>query len=66
MKSVGEALPNEYARARELYRQYVVLGSVMEFGAAVIKQVLHRAEEAAISGDPVQIVRAFAELHECE
>ena len=64
--SVGEAFPLEQARVRELVKAYEDLGAVGAFGAAMIKDVLARADKAALSGDVVQILQAYEELKGCE
>lgn len=65
MGSVGEEYPKEQARCRELLGEYQAIGPAGSFGYAAISAVLKRAEEAAISGDPVAILRAFKEMKEC-
>jgi len=65
MSSVGEEFPKEQARVRELLGEYKSIGPSGAFGAAMIEQVLQRAEKAAISGDIVAILRSYKELKEC-
>lgn len=60
--SVGEDFPKQQARARELLQQYKEIGPVGRFGAAMIEQALQRADQAAMSGDVVAIVRSYEEL----
>ena len=64
-KSVGEAFPEEQARVRELLALYKTIPTGF-FGAAMIEQVLKRADQAAISGDIVAIIRSYEELKGCE
>lgn len=65
IKSVGEAFPDEQARVRELLALYKTIPTGM-FGAAMIEQILRRADEAAISGDIVAIIRSYEELKGCK
>lgn len=62
MSSVGMEFPKEQARVRELLTQYKAIGPAGMFGAAMIEQALQRADQAAISGDVVAILRSFEEL----
>ena len=66
MSSVGEMFPIEQARVRELLGEYKKIGPAGIFGAMVIEGVLHRADLAAISADPVAILRSYEELKGCE
>ena len=66
MNSVGDEFPKEQARVRELLGEYKALGPVGVFGATMIEQVLKRADQAAISGDVVAVVRSFQELKGCQ
>ena len=66
IQTVGDAFPVEQARVRELLTQYKAIGPAGMFGAAMIEQTLRRADEAAISGDIVAILRSFEELKGCE
>jgi len=62
MPSVGEDFPKQQARARELLQQYREIGPAGGFGALMIEQALQRADQAAMSGDVVAIVRSYEEL----
>lgn len=62
MSSVGEEFPKEQARVREILEQYKAIGPAGAFGAAWIGNVLKRADEAAISGDVVAIIRSYQEM----
>lgn len=64
--SVGEQFPKEQARVRELLHVYRQIGPAGAFGAAMIEQALQRADQAAISGDVVAILRSFEELKGCQ
>jgi len=63
-ESLGDAYPKEQARLRELLTEYEAIGPVGAFGLAVIKDVLRRADEAAISGDLVVMIRLYHEMKE--
>jgi hypothetical protein len=63
--SVGEDFPKQQARVRELlegYREIPTGG----FGAAILEEILRRADRAAISGDVVAILRSYDELKGCQ
>lgn len=64
--SVGEQFPLEQARVRELLTVYKSIGPAGAFGAHMIEQALRRADQAAISGDVVAILRSYRELKECQ
>ena len=66
MSTLGEELPKEQARVRELLVIYKSLGPRANFGALMIEQVLQRADQAAISGDLVAMLRSIKELKGCE
>lgn len=63
--TVGDDFPKEQARVRELLGLYKEIGPSGVFGAAMIEQVLRRADAAAISGDVVAILRSYEELKGC-
>lgn len=65
MSSVGEDFPKEQARVRELLGVYRSIPQGA-FGAMMLEDVLRRADEAAMSGDPVAILRSYKELKDCE
>ena len=64
--SVGEQFPLEQARVRELLVVYKSIGRAGAFGALMIEAALRRADQAAISSDPVAILRSYQELKECQ
>lgn len=66
MSSVGEEFPKEQERVRELLLAYEKIGPAGTFGAAMLRQALARADQAAISGDLVSIIRSYEELKGCE
>lgn len=64
--SLATAFPKEQARCRELLQAYRDLGPVGVFGALHIEQTLKRADEAAASGDVVEMLRVYEEMLTCE
>lgn len=64
--TLSDALPLEQARVRALLVQYAELGPRGAFAAAVIEGVLRRADEAILSGDVVEMLRAYKELQGCK
>lgn len=66
MASVGEDMPKQQARVREVLGHYREIGPAGAFGAAMIEQALREADEAMASGDVVRIVRAYKALTEIE
>ena len=64
MNSLGEELPKEKARVREILGYYKEIGPAGAFGAAMIEQALRRADEAVISGDIMAMLRSYQELKE--
>jgi len=64
--SLGEALPKELARVRDVLITYVELGPVGSFGAHFIKESLKAADEAIISGDLVAMINAYEDLKTIE
>lgn len=68
--TVGDDFPREQARVRELMKQYLSLdgmpGVNVKFAIAALEAVLRRADQAAMSGDIVAILRSYEELKGCE
>lgn len=64
MTTLGEEYPVEQERLRNLLQQYIEIGLAGAFGAVMIKQSLHKADEAAVSGDLSLMIRAFADMKE--
>ena len=62
MGTLGDELPREQARCRELLVAYKEIGPVGAFGAAMIEQSLREADAATISGDLVAMLRAYEKL----
>ena len=67
MSSLAEALPEEQKRVREPIAVYRGLpGGAGAFGAWMMEQKLQRADQAVMSGDVVEMLRAYEELKGCE
>jgi len=64
--SLGEEIPKEQARVREALGHYKELGPTGAFGALMIEQVLQKADRAVMSGDVVEMLKAYEELKQCE
>jgi len=68
--TLGEAYPLEQTRLRRLIEQYRDVGKLpgvnCTFAIIAIEDVQRRADEAAISGDVVAMVRLFQEMKGCE
>lgn len=65
-KTLGDAFPIEQARIRELRTQYMAIGPAGAFGYAILEQVLKRADQAAMSGDVVAMLRSYEEMKGCQ
>lgn len=61
-ESLGEALPKEQARVREILGHYRALGPVGMFGASFIEADLREADQAVMSGDVMRMIRAYEKL----
>lgn len=68
MESLGEALPEEQARVRELIIQYrdPILNGAGGLAAAMMELSLQKADRAVISGDVIQMMTAYEDLKEYE
>jgi hypothetical protein len=62
METLGEAFAKEQARLRDLLIMYKELGPRGEFGAIKIESCLKRADQAAIEGDVVAMLRIYEEM----
>lgn len=62
MPSLGELYPQMQAHVREVLGQYKQIGPAGQIGAALIEQTLKRADEAAMSGDVVAMLRCYEEM----
>lgn len=67
MSSLGTEYPKEQARCRELLSEYRQMpNGAGFFGATMIEAVLKRADEAAVSGDVLAMLRSYEEMKGCE
>ena len=66
METLGEALPKEQARVREVLGHYKDIGPAGMFGAAMIEQSLRQADQAVMSGDLPAMIAAYNELKDIE
>lgn len=62
MSSLGDEFPKEQARLREVLGNYKEIGPAGLFAVSMIEQTLRRADEAAISGDLVAMIKVFQEM----
>lgn len=66
MKTLGEAFPEEQARVRKVLGHYKEIGPAGAFGAAMIEDVLRRADKAAIEQDLPAMSAVFKEMQAIE
>ncbi len=66
VETLGEKMPQEQARARELLGAYKEIGPAGQFGAVMIEDALKQADRAVISGDVVAMITAYQRLKELE
>ena len=66
MSSLGEEYPKQQARCREVLGQYIEIGPAGNFGAMMIRATLKEADEAAVSGDVVRMLRAFEDMKDVQ
>ena len=66
--SLGEALPQEQARVRDLIVQYrdPMLNGAGNFAAMMMEQDLQAADKAVMEGDVVEMIRVYQKLKEWE
>ena len=64
--TLGDALPREMARVREVLKAYHEIGPAGAFGAAMIEAELRAADQASVQGDVVAMLRAYQSLKEIE
>lgn len=64
MSSLAEEFPREQARVRQVLQQYLAIGPAGTFGATMIERSLRRADQAAASGDVIEMLRSYAELQD--
>lgn len=60
--TLGDALPREMARVREVLAIYHSIGPSGKFGAFMIEQSLQAADKAVMSGDVVAMLGAYQDL----
>jgi hypothetical protein len=65
VSSLGEEFPKEQARVRRLLRAYQAIGAAGTLGSILIEETLRRADQAAIQGDVVAMLRSYEELKGC-
>lgn len=70
MTSVGEDYPKEQARMRELLEQAREIAKLpnvnMVFYIAQLNQIMTEADAAAMSQDPVRVLKAYKAMKEVE
>ena len=59
--TLAESLPAEQKRVRELLPLYDAIPTGI-FAAALMRQSLERAEQAASAGDVIEMLRSYEEL----
>jgi hypothetical protein len=64
VSTLGDEYPKEQARVRKVLGYYKEIGPAGMFGAMMIEQTLRKADEAALSGDIVQMLAALQEMKE--
>lgn len=62
METLGDALPKEQARVREILGHYKEIGPAGAFGAAMIEASLRRANAAVMNGDLPAMIDAYNDL----
>jgi molybdopterin converting factor small subunit len=66
MSSLGEQLPAEMTRVRELVEENAKLGPAGNFARFMHKRALDDAQKALASGDVVAMIQAYERLKECQ
>jgi hypothetical protein len=66
VETLGDALPKEMARVREVLGHYKEIGPAGIFGAAMIEQDLRAADAAVMSGDVVAMLKSYKTLQAIE
>jgi hypothetical protein len=64
--SLGDALPRELQRNRQLLADYQSIGPAGNFGAAMIEANIRAAEQALASGDVIEMIRVYHELRDAQ
>jgi hypothetical protein len=60
--SLGIDYPKQQARVREILGHYREIGPAGAFACAWIEKTLRDADEAAVSGDVVAMIRSYKEM----
>lgn len=63
-KTLGEDLPIQTARVRELIGLYREIGPAGTFAIMMMEKALRRADKAMIEGDIVEMIAVYQELKE--
>jgi len=66
METLGDELPKEQARVREILGHYKEIGPAGAFAVMHIELSLQNADRAVISGDLAAMLRAYEELKAVE
>ena len=66
MTTLGEDLPKEQARVREILGHYKEIGPAGMFGVFLIEQALQKADRAIIDGGLTEMIAAYKELKAIE
>lgn len=61
-ETLGDRLPEEQARVREVLSQYKELGAAGYIGAMLIELSLAEADQAVMSGDVIRMIAAYQDL----
>ena len=64
--TLGDALPREIERCRELLGAYAEIGPAGAFGAAMIQRDIAAAHKAMMEGDCVAMILACEALKGCQ
>lgn len=64
MTSLGEDYPKQQERCRTILGYAKQIGPAGAFLVAILEDLLRRADEAAISGDVVSMIRLYQEMKE--
>lgn len=66
VSSLAEAYPLQQKRCRDLLAEYKAIGPEGAFGAAVLEDLLTRAEAAMASGDLVAMLGCYDQMERAE
>jgi hypothetical protein len=61
-KTLGDALPKEMARVRDLIPMYESIGPAGGFAVGMMKADLYRAARALAEGDVIEMLRVYESL----